>query len=236
MLFPVCSWTQRSVTLTRTIGWRSRIFLLFSETLHGLEEQIGKLIKMCRRINLKLSPTKFALSKDVKFGGTVISAEKIKGQEIIFLDPPDQRILRITEIPPYLQKKWQSYCGMISSLKQWFPNVTFANKHLNAGTTQGSTFVWTIEMQQEYEAIKLIFQNQIRLSPFNPEKPINILTDGASSRGIGFVFYQPTEISTQEVTIVQGNSSSLKESQMGYSPVDTEVLALKFAFDACQHW
>ena len=101
---------------------------------------------------------------------------------------------------------------MISSLKQWFPNVTFANKHLNAGTTQGSTFVWTIEMQQEYEAIKLIFQNKIRLSPFNSQKPINILTDGASSRGIGFVFYQPTDISTQEATIVRANSRSLKTS------------------------
>ena len=44
-------------------------FLLFSETLQGLEEQIGKIIQMCRRINLKLSPTKFALSKAVKFGG-----------------------------------------------------------------------------------------------------------------------------------------------------------------------
>ena len=125
---------------------------------------------------------------------------------------------------------------MISSLKQRFPNVTFANKHLNAGTAQGSTFVWTMEMQQEYEAIKMIFKDQIRLSPFNSKKPINILTDGASSRGIGFVFYQPTDISTQEVTIVQANSSSLKKSQMGYYPVDSEVLAFKFACDACQHY
>ena len=91
-------------------------------------------------------------------------------------------------------------------------------------------------MQQEYEAIKMIFKDQIRLSPFNSKKPINILTDGASSRGIGFVFYQPTDISTQEVTIVQANSSSLKKSRMTFSPVDTEVLALKFACDACQHY
>ena len=82
----------------------------------------------------------------------------------------------------------------------------------------------------------MIFRDQIRLSPFNPKKSINILTDGASSSGIGFVFYQPTDISTQEVTIVQANSSALKKSQMAYSPVDTEVLALKFACDASQHY
>ena len=45
-------------------------------------------------------------------------------------------------------------------------------------------------MQMEFEQIKKIFQDQIRLSPFDPEKEINILTDGASSKGIGFVFYQ----------------------------------------------
>ena len=91
-------------------------------------------------------------------------------------------------------------------------------------------------MQREYEEIKLIFQDQIRLSPFNPIKAINFLNDGASSKGIGFVFYQQTDISSQDVTIVQANSSALKESQLGYSPVDSEVLALKFACDDCQHY
>ena len=37
----------------------------------------------------------------------------------------------------------------------------------------------------------------------------------------------------KDVTIVAANSSGLKDSQLGYSPVDYEVLALKFATDAC---
>ena len=106
-------------------------FLLYSDTFQGLEEQIGKLIKLCRRINLKLSPAKFALSETVKFGGAVISAEKIKDQSIIFLEPPDSRILAITEMPaPKTKKELQSFSGMISSLRSWFPNVSFANKNL----------------------------------------------------------------------------------------------------------
>ena len=64
------------------------------------------------------------------------------------------------------------------------------------------------------------------------------MTDGASSKGIGFVFYQHTDESnpSEDVTIVQANSSALKDSQLGYSPVDCEVLALKFATDACHHY
>ena len=79
---------------------------------------------------------------------------------------------------------------MVSSLKAWFPSVLFSNKNLRAGTTQGTKFVWTPYMQMEFEQIKKIFQDQIRLSPFDPKKEINILTDGASSKGIEFVFSQ----------------------------------------------
>ena len=68
-------------------------FCVHSDTLEDLEKQIEKLLQMCRKINLKLSPSKFSLSTAVKFGGTVISSQKIKNNQIIFLDPPDSRIL-----------------------------------------------------------------------------------------------------------------------------------------------
>ena len=64
-------------------------------------------------------------------------------------------------------------------------------------------------MQWEYEKIKWIFQDQIRLSPFDPSKEINILTDGTNSKGIGFVFYKNANDNKpgDDVTIVQANSS-----------------------------
>merc|ERR1712236_145788 len=47
-------------------------------------------------------------------------------------------------------------------------------------------------MQNEFEAIKHIFSHQIRLSPLDTNKRINIATDGANSAGIGFVVFQNT--------------------------------------------
>ena len=47
-------------------------FCVFGKTLKDLEIQIEKLVKLCRRINLKLAPSKFSLSIAVKFGGTII--------------------------------------------------------------------------------------------------------------------------------------------------------------------
>ena len=100
--------------------------------------------------------------------------------------------------------------------------MSFSNKNLRAGTTQGTKFVWTPYMQEEFVQLKKIFQDQIRLAPFDPEKEINILCDGASSKGIGYIFYQNTNENKpgEDVTIVSANSSALKDSELSYSPVD----------------
>ena len=193
------------------------------------------MVKLCRQINLKLAPSKFSLSTAVKFGGTIISAEKIKENSVIFLDPPDSRILAVTEMErPKTKKDVQKLCGMISSMKPWFPSINFSTDALRKGCSHTSKFIWTPEMELEFEKVKIIFTDQIRLSPFNPDREINILIDGASSAGIGFCFYQNVDDKKpgEEVTIVNANSSALKENQMQYSAVDCKVLELKFATDS----
>ena len=114
----------------------------------------------------------------VKFGGTIISAEKVAENSIIFLDPPDNRILAVTEMKrPESTKNVQTLMGMISSLKPWFPNINFTTPALRGACGNKSKFIWTPEMNLEFEKVKLIFTDQIRLSPFNPDKEINILID-----------------------------------------------------------
>ena len=127
-------------------------FLLYGTTLEDLELQIEKLMKLCSRINLKLAPSKFVLNTSVKFGGTVISAEKIQNNSVIFLDPPDKRILAVTEMEqPKSRKDLQRLTGMISSLRAWFPSVSFAAKALfGASGNSGAKFVWTPEMEKDF--------------------------------------------------------------------------------------
>merc|ERR1712105_412120 len=87
---------------------------------------MGKLMKLCATINLKLAPSKFRLSTAVKFGGTIISSKRIKEGNIIFIDPPDQRISAVTEMRnPRTKKELRTLCGMISSLGEWFPSIQF---------------------------------------------------------------------------------------------------------------
>ena len=210
-------------------------FCIFAKTLEELEMQIDKLADLCRKINLKLSPSKFTLSTSVKFGGTIISAEKVADNSVIFLDPPDSRILAVTEMQqPESTKDIQKLMGMISSLQAWYPNINFATKALWGATSNKSKFIWTPEMNEEFQKIKIIFTDQIRLSPFNPDREINILIDAAKTKGVGYCFFQYVDDNDPEgeVTIVNANSSALKDNQLQFSAIDCEILGLKFAVDS----
>ena len=115
-------------------------FCLYGNSIEELEHQITKLMKTCSDINLKLSPSKFKLSSAVKFGGTIISSQKIKDGHVIFLDPPDQRIVAVTEMKtPKTKKELRTLCGMISSLGDWLPaiqfNITRPNWPISSGRT-----------------------------------------------------------------------------------------------------
>ena len=66
----------------------------------------------------------------------------------------------------------------------------------------------------EFKDLKFIFESQIRLTPYNKTNKLNLLTDGASSQGVGFVLFQYINDDQPElgVTIVAANSSRLKDT------------------------
>ena len=210
-------------------------FLLFGSSIKDLEEQIEKLMTMCAKINLKLAPSKFKLSTAVKFGGTIISSNRIKEGNVIFIDPPDKRIIAVTEMRnPTTKKELRILCGMVSSLGEWFPSVQFNMKNLRLGCAENTRFKWNQAMENEFIAVKHIFTHQIRLSPLDMNKRINIATDGANSSGIGYIIFQNEDDLNpgKNVRIIKANSSGLKDSQKLYSAVETELLALKFACES----
>ena len=127
---------------------------------------------------------------------------------------------------------------MVSSLGEWFPSIQFNMANLRAGCAEMRRFEWTKIMENEFQAVKHIFTHQIRLSPLDTNKRINIITDGANSAGIGFVVFQNANDLKEgkDVKIIKANSSGLKDSQKQYSAVETELLALKFACESSYYY
>ena len=60
-------------------------------------------------------------------------------------------------------------------MKPWFPSINFATSALRGACGSSSKFIWTPEMELEFEKVKIIFTDQIRLSPFNPDRKLTNL-------------------------------------------------------------
>ena len=102
---------------------------------------------------------------------------------------------------------------MISSLKDWFQSVQFNTENLRAGCAHLKHFLWTDVLEEVNRQVKEIFTHQIRISPFDVEKRINIVTGGANSSGMGFILFQNADNLKQgeNVSIVKANSSGLRD-------------------------
>ena len=50
-------------------------------------------------------------------------------------------------------------------------------------------FVWIDEMEKEYRIVKKTMIEQIHLKPYNPDKSLRLIIDGASTEAIDFVLF-----------------------------------------------
>ena len=80
---------------------------------------------------------------------------------------------------------------MVVSLQNWNPSIPLHAKLLRAATgARGKKFVWTEDMENEYNNIRQIMKKQIKLSPYDPDKKLRLVIDGGRTAGTGFLFIQ----------------------------------------------
>ena len=127
---------------------------------------------------------------------------------------------------------------MLASLQSWFPSIPLHIPCLRKATAGANKFTWTKILEEEYERVKEIVTTQIRLTPYDPDKKLRLVIDGASSVGVGFVLFQfvSDKDPKKGAVIINANSSLLGENQIGYSPIDAEMIGLDFTTRACHYW
>ena len=89
--------------------------MIFGSTLDEIEKKLTNLLEFCQSKNLKLNPTKLVISEEVEFGGTLILAETVRNEEVIFIGPKSKRIKAFTELKkPTCKHEVQVFCGMLA--------------------------------------------------------------------------------------------------------------------------
>ena len=66
---------------------------------------------------------------------------------------------------------------------------------------------------------------QICLTPYNPDKALRPIIDGASTEDLGFVLFQWTDEldPSKSAMIISANCSRLKETQLRFSPIEENL-------------
>lgn len=124
-------------------------------------------------------------------------------------------------IPPTDKQELQSFLGSVTFLSTFIPNLS-KKTHLMRGLLKKDVqYIWTSDMQQDFNAIKQHIASANKLVHYNPNKPVIIETD-ASLKGLGAVLIQ----NGQPVKFL---SKSLTKTEADYANIERELLAVLFA-------
>ena len=73
-------------------------FLLYERNLKEIQEKLEKFLSFAAEKNLKLKTKKLIIRSQVEVGGSVLTAERVKNEELIFIAPKGKRIKAFEEM------------------------------------------------------------------------------------------------------------------------------------------
>ena len=113
-------------------------WMLFARNMVELE----KFLQFAAKKNLKLKTKQFVIGSQVEFGGSVLTMEKVKNQELIFITRRGKRIKAFEKLrKPQNKKDCQIFNGMLSSLSRWNPTVALEIPMIRKTTASKGKFV-----------------------------------------------------------------------------------------------
>ena len=174
-----------------------------------------------RNITLNLDKWQFA-EPEVNFAGYFLSAD---GYRI-----DDSTTNAITKFPtPTCRTDLRSFVGLVNQLSPSTPTIAGLLSPFRPLLSTKNEFVWSCELDEAVEKIKLSLTSAPTLSYFDPSKPTRICTD-ASRQGLGFVLQQRTD---DRWVLVQAGSRFLSGPESRYAIVELELLAVSWAIIKC---
>ena len=104
---------------------------------------------------MKLQPSKFTLGRKVVLGGCEISSKSDKG----LINPGKEKtdIINSFEVPT-CRKDIQSFLGFVTQMSSWVPGLQVNLKEMRKLTNSRSNFLWTPDLQKEFEIVKDLMQ------------------------------------------------------------------------------
>jgi len=190
--------------------------LIHASTKDILETRTKEVTERLKEAGLKLNQNKCIFAKqEVKFLGHIITN---KG-----LLPDQMKIDTINQLKvPTNLTELQRFLGMITYLGKFIPNLSEVSLPLRNLTSKNVEWIWDCEQQKSFNQLKELIKSPPVLRFFDPKLPITLSVD-SSSHAVGAVLMQESQP-------VAYSSKSLNKTQLGYSQIEKEALAISLAF------
>ena len=192
------------------------------EAMVDHDKNMRALMDRCKEQNITLDKDKMQLKKsEVRFLGHLLTANGVQA------DP--EKIRAITEMPkPTDVKGVQRFLGLINYLSKFLPKMSELCEPLRVLTLRETEWCWLEAHNKVFQEIKLLVTNAPVLRYYDPREELTLQCD-ASEKGLGAALLQ------------QGHpiafaSRALTACEMGYAPIEKELLAVVYGMERFHHY
>ena len=192
-----------------------------------LKSRCAIFLKNCRAAGVTVSVRKFECGPKLSFAGYLVSDVGIR---------PDPKLLAaITMFPtPKGVPEVRSILGLANQLASFMPDLAQLTRKMRELLKKSSAWIWLDDHQTELERLKQVLTSELLVQPFDPDLPVELLTDAARLYGLGFALLQ-REPSGRPRLIMCG-SCGLTDTQKRYATVKLECLAIQWAIKKCDYY
>ena len=108
---------------------------------------------------------------------------------------------------------------MVSSLAYWAPAAKVACPQMRKATAGLAQLRWSEALEEEYQNVRTLIKNNLKLSPYDPSRWLNLVIDGSATHGMGWILFQWADEGkpSSGATIIDA-SLSLLPPNIGFSP------------------
>lgn len=196
-------------------------------TLDIALKRLTVVLERCRTAGIKLSRKKLQCGQSIKFAGFIISSTGVR--------PDPAKVAAIRKFPtPTSITELRSFLGLANQLGGFIPDLAHGTFLMRELLKKKNAFVWLPEHEIEFQRARELLCSAELVQPFNPDLPIELLTDSSRLHGLGYALMQREPGGRPR--LVQCGSSSLSTAMKNYSTIELEATAVMWAMAKCDFY
>ena len=190
------------------------ILIVGKDTEHH-DQILKQVLRRAQQYNLRLNFDKMRIRKtEVKYVGHLITSKGLK--------PDPEKVKAIKEMPePQTKEEVKRFLGFVQYLAKFLPMLSDIEGPLRELTKEKILFHWDLPQQRAWDHLKKLCSEAPVLAYYDVNMPVLIQCD-ASKEAVGAVLLQ-------ENKPVAYASRKLRSSEIGWSPIEKEMLAIQFS-------